>query len=527
MASPGNYQVDPAAALVLKPVEAADWLLVAPVLLPLMAGAVLLMARRQTGVQAAGAISVLVMLVAISIGLLLRVIDTGPLTMTMGKWLPPFGISFTVDTMSAALVLTASIVALACGVFAAGETEPARLRYGFYPFFMLMMAGVNGAFLTGDIFNLYVWFEVLLISSFGLIVLGGEKAQLEGTLKYAFLNLVATTLFLIATGYLYGVFGTLNMADITRKVPTLPDNAPIFTIACLYLFAFAMKAAAFPLNFWLPASYHTPRLVVAALFAGLLTKVGVYALLRVLVMIFAAQRDLLAFWIAIVAALTMVLGVLGALAQSDVRRLLGFLVVSGIGSMLAGIAISGQLGLTGALVYAVHSMIVMSALYLAVAIMMRTSGEFDLRRLGGHYSAMPWFSAGFLVLAFAVSGMPPFSGFWPKIMIVKGALSGSAGWLAACILLTGLLTSIAIIRVWAHAFWRGGPQGVRDGAESWKIEPLAGAAAAKAYLPLVLLIAVSLWLGLMPESVSSVMSDAARSLQNPQAYIGSVFGGVQ
>src|SRR5690606_6163921 len=203
--------------------------------------------------------------------------------------------------------------------------------YGFYPFLLLMMAGVAGTFLTGDIFNLYVWFEILLISSFGLLVLGSSNAQLDGTMKYAFLNLVATMLFLITTGMLYGVFGTLNMADIARKAAGLKEIGPLITLATMFLLAFGAKAAAFPVNFWLPASYHTPQVVTSALFAGLLTKVGVYALIRILVMLLPAEREVLAELIGWIAIATMLAGILGALAESDIRRMMGFVVISGIG----------------------------------------------------------------------------------------------------------------------------------------------------------------------------------------------------
>ena len=245
-----------------------------------------------------------------------HVAGSGPVTMVMGRWLPPFGIAFTVDLAGALFALTAALVALAGAVASVTDINDSGRRYGFYPFLMLLMAGVSGAFLTGDIFNLYVWFEVLLISSFGMLVLGSERGQIDGAVKYGFLNLVATTLFLIAIGYLYGIFGTLNMADIAARAGALEGTAPLMTLVCLFAFAFAMKAAAFPVNFWLPASYHTPRIVVSALFAGLLTKVGIYALIRVCIMLFPVQRAELGLVVAIVAALTMITGALGALAQT-------------------------------------------------------------------------------------------------------------------------------------------------------------------------------------------------------------------
>ena len=239
--------------MITQPVPLADWLIITPLAICMVFGAVLLMTRKHTAFQPPAAIVGLLLLVAACVALLIHVVTGGPVTMTMGRWLPPFGISFTVDILGAGLALVGSILALAAGLFGIGDVDQSGRRYGFYPFLFLMLVGVNGAFLTGDIFNLYVWFEVLLISSFGLLILGSQPEQIDGATKYAFLNLVATTLFLIATGYLYGIFGTLNMADIAIKAPLLRDKTPLVTLAAMYFMAFGMKAAAFPVNFWLPA----------------------------------------------------------------------------------------------------------------------------------------------------------------------------------------------------------------------------------------------------------------------------------
>ena len=528
MAAAGKQQpVDVSGAMVDATVAVQDWLVIAPVALPIAGGALILMFRQRLVAQAWFAILLLLVNLALSALLVAHIAENGPVTMTMGRWLPPFGISFSVDLTSSILVLAGSFVAVACSLYSLVEIDAASRRYGFYSFLVLLMAGVNGAFLTGDVFNLYVWFEVLLISSFGLIALGGEKRQLDGAVKYAFLNLVATTFFLVATGYLYGTFGTLNMADLTRKIAVADGDEPLVTIAALFLVAFSMKAAAFPLSFWLPASYHTPRIVVSAIFAGLLTKVGVYALLRLLVMIFAGQREELAFWIAVIAAATMFIGVFGALAQSDIRRLLGYLVIAGIGTMLAGLAISGEFGLGGALSYAVHSMLVMAALYLIVGIGGQKTGSFDLRDWGGYYAATPLLAFVFLALAFGVAGLPPLSGFWPKLLLVKGSLLTGNGWLAAAILVTASLSTIAIIRVWLFGFWRGGPEGTRDGAEAWKFEPLDRSVIMLGGASVAMLTAAVVVLGIYPEPLLASVIEAGKGLADPADYIGSVFGEAQ
>lgn len=509
---------DLSVAFVMEPVAAADWLIPAPVVFCLLAGSVLLMLRKRTDLQPLIAIPALMILSALTLGLLAHVVINGTVSMTMGRWLPPFGISFTVDALGAFFAATSSLVALAAGIYGRSDVDHSGQRYGFYPFLLLIMAGVLGAFMTGDIFNLYVWFEVLLISSFGLLVLGSERSQLDGGVKYAFLNLIATTLFLVATGYLYGLFGTLNMADIAVKASELRASAPLMTLVTLFLLAFAMKAAAFPVNFWLPASYHTPKLVVSALFAGLLTKVGIYALLRILGMLFPVERQELSYIIAIAAALTMVLGVMGALAQNDIRRSMGFLVVSGIGVMMAGLAIGSPAGLSGAIFYAAHSMVVMTALYFAIGIGARLGGSFMLTSAGGLYARNAALAFLTLMLFLSVSGLPPFSGFWPKVMLVKASLDIGAWWLAGAILVTGLLTTITVGRIWALAYWRPAPAGAAEQATAQTLP--AGAVAA-----LVGLVVLSVGAGVWPEPVLVLAQDAARGLLDPSAYVLSVFPG--
>jgi len=520
-----SHAVDLSKAMFTEPVAAADWLVIAPVVVTILGGAICLMTRKQTASQPWLGTAFLALLVLIDIALLNHILVNGPVTMVMGNWLPPFGIAFTVDTFGAVLTLVAGVIALCASLYALLDVKTLSRRYGFYPLLLLMMAGVSGAFLTGDIFNLYVWFEVTLISSFGLLILGSSKRQLDGAVKYAFLNLVATTLFLIAVGYLYGVIGTLNMADIVGTVRNLPDQAPIGTIATLFLVAFAMKAAAFPINFWLPASYHTPRIVVGAIFAGLLTKVGVYALIRVLVMLLPENRAILSDVVMWAAVATMLTGVLGALAQSDLRRMLGYLVVSGIGSMLAGVALGSVPAVGGALLYAVHSMLVMAALYFATGIIRRIGGAFDLASLGGVYGSNPLLAALFLILAFAIAGLPPFSGFWPKVVLVEASLNGGHGWLAAAILVTGFLTSLVVGRAWIHVFWRGGPIGTPDGAEKLPTACIPAQLRPAAYLPVMVLVALVAIIGLWPEPLFAVAMQSAAGMIDPSAYVDSVFGG--
>ncbi|APH71506.1 Na+/H+ antiporter subunit D [Aquibium oceanicum] len=518
MAVVGATSIDTAAAHIAGATALADWLVIAPVALPILGGALLLMVRHRTRVHAVLAFLFLFASFLSAAFLLARVVSEGPLVMTMGRWLPPFGITFNADALGATFATAASFVATAAAVFALRDINVTGRRYGFYSFLLLMVAGVNGAFLTGDIFNLYVWFEVFVISSFGLLILGSERRQIDGATKYAVLNLVATTVFLITTGILYGTFGTLNMADIARKADGLRETGPLMTIATLYLLAFGMKAAAFPLNYWLPASYHTPRIVTSALFGGLLTKVGIYALLRTMMTLFPVERGVLSGLIGWIAIATMILGILGALAQSDVRRIIGFVVISGIGVMLAGLALGTPLGVTGTILYAVHSILVMTALYLLAGLMHEAGGSYSLHHTAGLYRSHPLLAAMALLLVLAAAGLPPLSGLWPKVMLVRASIENGSWWMASAILVSSILTVIALGRVFALSFWRmeAGEAAERADTEG-AISPAAG------YGVLAALIVPAIAIGVYPEPFLRLAAAAAAGLADPASYLDAVF----
>ncbi|KQT85980.1 Na+/H+ antiporter subunit D [Aurantimonas sp. Leaf443] len=515
------------AALETAPLTPIDHLLVMPVALSFLFGAGLLVMRKRIDLHAPVAVMGAIMLLFVDLILLWRVAGTGPVTMMMGGWRPPFGIAFTLDVAGALFLAASAVTALACCVHAGIAVPRAERRYGFFPFFFLMMAGVQGAFLTGDVFNLYVWFEVLLIGSFGLVILGSRPEQLDGATKYAFLNLVGTTLFLVTTGLLYGTFGTLNMADIALKARAMEGEGTLLSIAVLYFAAASIKAAAFPVNFWLPASYHTPRFVVSALFAGLLTKVGVYAGIRILLMLFPLERAAMADVISLVAILTMIVGALGALAQDDLRRLLNFVVVAGIGTIFAGLAPqsggpAAMAGLSGALFYAAQSMVVMAALYLAAGWAAQETGAVRLSAMGGLWRRSPLFSAALLALLFSFAGLPPFPGFWPKVQLVKAALLDGRPWLAAAILASGLVLTIVAARIVAFALWRPAPDGLVPAAAAQAGTP--GEATHRPLGPILALALVVTLVGLLPQGLARLTELGAAGILDPQAYVESVFG---
>ncbi|EAU43323.1 hypothetical protein FP2506_10776 [Fulvimarina pelagi HTCC2506] len=540
MAADPSLEALKAEAMTQGAVPLIDYSVILPVAICFIFGAGLLMMRKSIRWHPLIALPGLVLLFLADLTLLYRVATQGTVTMMMGGWLPPFGIAFTADLMGALFLAASGFAALCCGIYAVASISKVERRYGFFPLFFIMMGGVSGSFITGDVFNLYVWFEVFLIGSFGLLILGSRHEQLDGATKYCFLNLVGTTFFLIATGYLYGIFGTLNMADIAQKAAETDKTAMLFTLAALYFVSFAMKAAAFPLNFWLPASYHTPRFVVSALFAGLLTKVGIYAAIRINLMLFPPERAELSAVFAWVAALTMLVGGLGALAQTDLRRLLNYVVIAGIGTMFVALAMpvpdgdavpsSLSVGLSGTIFYALHSIVVMTALYLAAGVAAHLTGTSSLREMGGLWRSNPLFAAVMLILLFAVSGLPPFSGFWPKVALVRASISGDLPWLAAMVLVSGFLLTIASARVFALGFWRPLPP---IAAADRKVEPggvveekflAAGPDRALSAIPLFALTAFVIAAGVWPQWLFDLTDGAAAGIVDPSGYISSVFG---
>jgi len=495
-----------------------DFLVVAPLVFALMgAGLCAVFWWRPFAQTMVGLLTTLGMFAASGL-LLVRVLADGPQVTAVGAWPAPFGIVFAADTLGAGLAFITALLGVLTLLYSLGDQNNDFRRVGYTPLLLAMLGGVTGAFLTGDIFNLYVWFEVLLIGSFGLIVLGGRKDQLEGALKYATLNLLATTFFLIATGLLYGLVGTLNMADLAGKVAAVENRGLVTAVAALYLLAFGMKAAAFPLFFWLPASYHTPQPGVSAIFGGLLTKVGVYALLRTFTLIFPLDGGIFNDLFVWIAALTILFGAMGALVQTDLRRLVAFTVVGGIGYMLVGLALMTPQALTGGLFYMLHSMLISTGLFMAVGIAGRIGGGYDTATLAGVYRAAPVFAGLFLLGTFVMSGVPPFSGFWPKVVLVEAAITMGKPWLAASILMGGFLTIVAFAKAYALAFWRDSEEPLPDHGTS--------APAMVAMLaPTTGIILAAVLLGVAAGPMVNLIGGAVDGLLNPAAYIEAVLGG--
>lgn len=493
-----------------------SWILALPILLPFGTAALALALRQRRG---SGWISVLGSAgsLALSVVLLTEVLRHGVIATQISGWVAPFGITLVADHLSAAMVLITAIISLATAIWAMAEVGQTSLRMGWHALFQTLIGGVTGAFLTGDLFNLYVWFEVLLISSFGLLVIGGRKKAIDGAVKYVTLNLIATVLFLCAAGLLYGATGTLNMADLHARVAAHPDQGLMTVIAMMLMLGFGMKAAVFPLFFWLPAAYHTPHYAVSAVFAGLLTKVGVYALMRVFTLIFTGDQGWTHEILLWTACLTMLTGVLGAAAQNDFRKILSFHIISQIGYMVLGLALMTPLALMGAVFYLVHHIIVKANLFLIAGLSRRLTGSSALSAIGGLYRSAPLLAVLFLIPAFSLAGFPPLSGFWAKYVLVQASLDLRAWAVAFIALLTGLLTIYSMTKIWAEAFWKPHP-----GGRSPALSDLPPRVRALMLGPVVVLAALTVLIGLVPAPFAAFATVAAEQLLDPSAYIAAV-----
>ncbi|MGY1844906.1 Na+/H+ antiporter subunit D [Modestobacter sp. SYSU DS0875] len=433
-----------------------------PVLLPLLGAAAALLVGRHPRVQRTVSIVVLATVVGVSVALLLIADAQGAAAVAVGDWPVPVAIVLVVDRLSALMLVVASTVGLGVLVFAVGQgtadgDEETPLSI-FHPTFLILIAGVSYAFLAGDLFNLYVGFEVLLTSSYVLLTLGGSAPRIRAGITYVVVSLLSSLLFLASIALVYAATGTVNLAQLAGRLGDLPDGTQLM-LQALLLIAFSIKAAVFPLSAWLPDSYPTAPAPVTAVFAGLLTKVGVYAIIRTQTLLFpgGALDDVL-MWAALA---TMVVGILGAVAQTDIRRILSFTLVSHIGYMVFGIALATTAGLAGAIFYVVHHIAIQTTLFLVAGLIERRGGTTSSARLGGLATASPVLAVLFFVPAMNLAGIPPFSGFIGKVGLLGAGVSVGT-WQAYVLVggavVTSLLTLVAMSRVWTRAFWRPSTQ---------------------------------------------------------------------
>src|SRR5690606_1800906 len=376
----------------------------------------------------------------LSLRLFWRVESQGIQVMNAAGWESPFGIVLVADLLSSSLVLLTAFASLAVAVFSVAGIGRARILFGYFPILHFLIMGVNGVFLSGYVFNLYVFFEVIIIASFVLMTLGGRKPQLEGGVKYMSMNILASMIFLTGIGILYGITGCLNLADLSRTIPEVENQNLVDITAVFFLVGFGIKSAIFPLYFWLPSSYHTPPSAVAAVFGGLLTKVGVYAMFRIFSLVFVPDTFLQSLLLTL-AALTIVTGAFGALIKHNIRRMFSYLIVCHIGFMMAGLGMFTEIALAGAVLYLFHDLMAKTNLFLIAGLIRQLRGTMNTNLLGGIYEQYPRISLLVALVFFSVIGIPPLSGFWPKILLFEGGFAGG-NYLTILTIILGILFTL-------------------------------------------------------------------------------------
>lgn len=437
------------------------WIVPLPVLIPLLSAGLVLALSHLPRLQQVISVAALTASLVSAVTMLL-VVSRRPLVLDVGGWSAPVGITLVADRLSVLMLVVSVAVTLGVLIYAIGQGLADGAKRApvtiFHPTFLLLSAGVSNAFLTGDLFNLYVGFEILLVASFVLISLGGTRSRIRSGTVYIVVSLLGSVLFLTALALVYAATGTVNMAQLAQRLPEI-DPGVALLLQVLLLTAFGLKAAVFPLSAWLPDSYPIAPAPVTAVFAGLLTKVGVYAIIRTQVLLFpAGQLDTV---LIVLGMATMLVGILGAVAQDDLKRLLSFTLVSHIGFMIWGVAVASRASLAAAIFYVAHHITVQTALFLIAGIMERKGGYTDLRKLGSLAKKAPLLAILFLVPALNLAGIPPFSGFVGKLGLLSASAARASGWdypMITVALVSSLLTLLVMLRVWNMAFWQDAPQ---------------------------------------------------------------------
>ncbi|RLP60023.1 Na+/H+ antiporter subunit D [Kocuria rhizophila] len=428
------------------------------VLIPFLGAALNFVIVHRNRLQRTVTVGAMALTLVLDAVMLADVWNQGPQAVHLGGWAAPYGIVMVVDQLSALMLVVSVVVSLAVLVYAVSEGVAGGDDEGpisiFYPTFLLLVAGVSNAFLAGDLFNLYVGFEILLTASYVLLTMGGTAQRIRAGVTYVVVSVISSILFLITLGMIYGATGTVNMADLSVKLADLPQGTQL-QLHLMLLIAFGVKAAVFPLSFWLPDSYPTASAPVTAVFAGLLTKVGVYSIIRTETLLFPdRQINGLLMWVAL---LTMLVGILGALAQIDIKRMLSFTLISHIGYMIFGIAVGTPQALAAVVYYIAHHIVIQTSLFLVAGLIERRGGSPNVDRLAGMLRISPLLGVLYLIPALTLGGIPPFSGFLGKVGLLEAGIA-SGTWLDHLLVgvsvLVSLLTLLALIRVWNRVFLR-------------------------------------------------------------------------
>ncbi|WP_230530038.1 monovalent cation/H+ antiporter subunit D [Microvirga roseola] len=500
----------------------SHWI-VAPIVIPAFAAPLLLLVRRAPHLQRKVSLAATALLLAVGIALYGLAMDGTVRPYFLGSWPAPYGIVLVLDRLSATMVLLTAVLASAVALYSLNGWD--EKGHHFHSLFQFQLMGINGALLTGDVFNLFVFFEVMLIASYGLLLHGGGSNRLRAGFQYVAINLVGSTLFLVAVGLIYGVTGTLNMADLAVKVSQVTgDSAAILRTGALLLFlVFALKAALVPLHWWLPTAYAAAPAPSAALFA-IMTKVGAYCIIRVFTLIFGADGGAAAFvaapWILPAALVTLLIGALGVLASRVLVDLVCFAVVWSMGSLLVAVSFFDAQGLTAALYYTLHSTLIGAALFLLSNLIATRRGRWHGLLQPSPSMVQAGLMGGlFFLAAIAMAGLPPLSGFIGKLMILAAAWpSALAGWIWAIVLATSLVVIVGFSRAGTVLFWKS------EAVDASHPEPLPEPVRIAPLTAAILLVSGTALLAVFAGPVTRQLEATAQQLLDPAPYIAAVLG---
>jgi multicomponent Na+:H+ antiporter subunit D len=494
-------------------------MLIIPVLVPFLTAVVLALLNGHPRLERAVNLASCAGLSIYVFWLLGQVDQNGIQATVIGGWAAPWGVAFVADRLSCIMLCLSMSVGTLVLAYTFFTAEPVQERSFFHPLFQILLLGVNWSFITGDLFNLFVAYEVMLVGSYGLMMVGATKQQVRQTFKYIAINSIGSTLFVTACGLVYATLGTLNMADIAVRSAQLEGEraALVTAVSMLLMVVFALKSAAFPLFFWLPDSYPIVPAGVNGYFAGLLTKVGVYSLLRMFVLCFRQPgAELVLDVLLVLSGFTMLFGVIGAMCQWEIRKILSWHIISQVGYMVMGVGLAAAgadvavAAVAATIFYVVHHIVVKSSLFLIGGIAGRVAGTQELARMGGIIEVAPGVAALFLIAAFSLAGMPPFSGFFAKFVLIRAGLADGQGVIIAISLVTSLLTLYSMSKIWSYAFWRS-PE-----------RPYGASRYRGMMVPTAVLVVFTVAMGVAAEPFMRLANDAARDIVDPQAYQSAV-----
>ena len=482
---------------------------VIPIFIPLLFAAITVLFRKRIAMQRLLTTLATLLVLAFSIFNIYMVNKHQILILEMGNWASPFGITLTLDGLNSVLVTTSSVVFLATLLYSFKTIDKVRELSFFYPGFLLIMVGINGAFTTGDIFNLFVFYEILLMSSYLLLLVGINKEQLKSSISYVLMNVFAGSLFVISIGYLYTIVGSLNMAYISQTISSMADRRGLYLVGAVMIFVFCMKGALFPLFTWMNRSYAAPPIAISIIFGALLTKVGLYSIIRTYGL-FYYESNFIKSYILILGAVSIIAGCIGSIYQKDLKQIVIFNIVISLGVMVCGTATLNTFGVKGALLYAVNDILLKAALFIVVGLIIYVSGVKYLQKCGliNKYSLLGW---TYFIIVLSLAGVPPFSGFYGKALIIKGLVTNNNTFIAILVALSGLVVFYSLIRIFLNVFYD-------NINKSLTLKPLPKGV----QIPLIAIVAIALIIGVSTNLLDGFFDKGIQMVLNPQHYIDLV-----